>query len=264
MAAEPKGKALNIDKWLEDLPKNRIKRCGVEIEGAWVKVPVGTKIDRDGSVFKAMGDEGGLLRSKMPGMKVGEIPLGPMQPAQMPKAIKKFWPSQFDESCGLHAHMSFMTTLQYDLLADSQDYQETICEYLRRWGTEEKLAKDHLLWDRLEGKSKYCQKKFWPDLQIQQVQKDHDQERQGHRYTQVHYCWQRTNSVEVRVLPMLESPEQAIRAIRRVFDITNAYLLVTEKAKKVHGVIDIPFEAGRTRINLELKNGKVYEEYYED
>ena len=231
-------------------PKNRVARVGVELEGAWEKLPPGVKLERDGSVFKGL-DEGGLNRQGLPGFKVGELPIGPMQPAQLNSALRKFWPTKIDDSCGMHIHMSFETTLQYSLLADSPAYQETIIYYLLKWANEEKLPYAHPIWDRLRGNNKYCQKRFWPDLQIQRADKDHNQEREGHRYTMIHYCWSRTGTIECRILPMMETPELAGRGLRRIIDITNAYLSVVNKSRIKIGE------------KLELGSGDIYEEYYE-
>src|SRR5690348_1841470 len=98
----------------------------------------------------------------MPGYQVGEIAIGPIQPAQLACTMKKYYPSMMDASCGLHVHMSFDTLRYYSLLM-TPEYQETIVEYLRKWAVSEGFPNGHLIYERLKGQSVYCQKKYWPD-----------------------------------------------------------------------------------------------------
>lgn len=225
MAAKP----LDISRLLRQAPKNRIGRIGVELEGGWKQLPDGAHLERDGSVF---GDQG------VPGFKCGELPIGPMQPAAMPKFMKKYYPQKVDSTCGMHVHMSFESLRHYAWLM-VPEYQETICEYLIQWAKDERFSTDHHIWGRLKGESIYCQKKFWPDEQVSYKKKDHDHNRDGHRYTIVHYCG-RMLTIEVRVLPMMVTADQAIRAVKQVLDITNASLvLLADRNQKITEKMDV-------------------------
>lgn len=246
-----KVQALDLDKALARKPRNRIVLVGVELEGGWNVMPKGwgkPYPDRDGSVFKAQ-DGGEWKRVGYPNVMFGEIPVGPFQPIALKRKIKENYPHVVDASCGLHAHMSFETTYQYMLLADSPVYMETVSEYLLRWAKEEGFPKEHHIWDRLSGKNPYCKKVFCPELQTVVNRKDHDMNRKGNRYTFIHYAWSRYKTVECRALPMMETHEQATRAVKRLLEITNAYLSVCDKARlKVNG-------------QIELDNGDLYEEH---
>lgn len=262
---EPIIEPLNLDKVLGK-PRNRVAKCGVELEGGWLKVPIGVKLDEDYSVF---GVNAGKLAPD--GYRCGELPLGPILVAQLPSSMRKYYPDLVDSTCGMHIHMSFETTFQYNLLADSPAYQETMQDYLLKWAREEGFPDTHHIWPRLKGQSTFAQKEFWPQEQIQQIRKDHDRKRYGHRYTMIHYCWQRYATVECRVLPMMETYTQAIRAVRRVIDITNAYLILANKHKaKATGRVEmgekdknIYDEKGKDYKKVVLDNGDVYEEYIE-
>jgi hypothetical protein len=262
---EPVIEPLDLDKVLGK-PKNRVTKIGVELEGGWIKLPVGAKLERDSSVFND---------APPAGHKAGELPLGPMQVAQLGSSMRKYYPQAVDATCGMHVHMSFETLFQYNLLADSPVYQETVMEYLLRWAKEEGFKDAHHIWPRLKGQSIYAQKKYWPQEQMQRQQKDHDKERYGHRYTAIHYCWNRYGTVECRILPMMETVEQGIRATRRVIDITNAYLILADRSKarrtapsrskvemdfKSKGVYD---ERGKDYTKMVFENGDIYEEYIE-
>lgn len=223
-------------------PKNRIERLGVELEGAWKNLPGGVRLEHDGSVFRNT--------ALSPGWQKGELPIGPIQPAALEKFMRKYYPHKVDATCGMHVHMSFENLYQYSAL-ETIEYQESIIYYLTLWAKEEAFPKEHHIWKRLGGKSEFCQKKFWPDLQAAARVKDHDQNRDGHRYTIVNYCG-RQLTIEIRVLPMMVTVEQAIKAIRHVLDITNACLMVCAKREP------------RIKNRLELPNGEIYEEYIEE
>lgn len=242
MAPKDEFAPLNIDAALGKRPRNRIARVGIELEGGWREIPEGGQLQTDTSVFKG---------HVPPDLQCGEIALGPMQKINVARMVEKYYPTKVDETCGLHVHMGFETVYQYMLLADSPAYQDTVIEYLGRWGKKEGLPTTHPLWSRLRGESVYCQKKFWPQEQMGTSRKDHDQKRVGHRYTMIHYCWARYRTVECRLLPMMETAPQSVRVIKFLLDLTNAYLLTVDKGKvKDHG-------------KVELDNGDIYEEYVE-
>lgn len=261
-------KPLNLDGVLGK-PKNRVALIGLELEGGWKRNPENHPVVRDGSVFKD-SDAGGLARGKYPNHLCGEVGLGPIPVGLSTPLIRIAWPTVTDKSCGMHIHMSFETVFQYMVLADSPVYQETVMEYLRRWAEEEGFPGKDPIWARLHGKNEYCQPKFWPMAQMEWAKKDHDKERFGHRYTAIHYCWERFRTVECRLLPMMATAEQGIRAVRRVIDITNAYLLLAEKKKiKEEGKVEIGGhlggeireERGKNSVRIVFHNGDVYEEH---
>lgn len=233
-------KPLNLDDILGK-PKNRVARVGIELEGAWNPAPVGVKIERDSSVFHDHGDDGNIGRTLLPGWKVGEVPIGRIQPAQVKAALKKYYPQKIDKSCGMHVHLGFESMIHYSYLMEPE-YQATVLEYLARWARGEGLSATHPIWNRLAGGDMYCQPKFWPDEQVRNIRKDYDKTRVGHRYTILNYAYGRYKTIECRVLPMMETPEQAFKVIKVLLDITNASLLklkgkVMEK-HTVQGFID--------------------------
>lgn len=214
----------------------------MELEGGWQKLPVGTRLERDASVFHD---------APQAGLKVGELPLGPFVLGQLNQYMRKYYPYKVDETCGLHVHMSFESQLHYGYLADTPDYQETIVHYLSNWAKDQRLPEKHSIWERLKGDSQYCQKKFWPYDQMMTSRKDYDKSRKGHRYTIVHYCWTRNGTVEIRVLPMMDTVDLAISAVRCIVDVTNAYLMVCDKKHVI--------EKGE----VILSSGAMYEEIME-
>lgn len=261
MDRSSEGKALNLDAHLGKDLWNRVVRIGVELEGGWSELPKDAKIENDGSVFShARTAAGNLKRDGFPDWSFGEIPVGPMSPTRLRSALKKYWPTKIDNTCGMHVHMSFESVLQYSLLADSPDYQETVIKYMKKWA-DENLPVNHHIYERLSGANIYCQKKFWPFNQINQKKKGYGFE-VGHRYTMISYSWERHRTVECRLLPMMPTQALAISAINHLLDITNAYLVACEKTR-VKERVRVKSSKG-TVIKLELRKGEVYEEFLED
>lgn len=156
-------------------------------------------------------------------MEMGEIPSPPMPTEQVEVWMRRYYPQAVNETCGMHVHMSFENALHYQRLMVPA-YQDTVLKYITEWAKEEKLPSSHGLWPRLRGESRYCQHRFWADHQVRTTAKDHDQSREGHRYTVINYCYRMTGTVECRLLPMMENTDRGIRAVTRLLDITNAFL----------------------------------------
>jgi hypothetical protein len=233
-------KPLNLDAHLGKV-KNRVALVGVELEGGWIKLPPGvTQLEHDGSVFNGRLPAGAN--------HLGELPIGPVMPAAIDELIRINHPNKVNHTCGMHVHMSFDTLWYYHLLM-VPEYQKTILHYLTLWAKQVGFKENHCIWERLQGKSRYCQEKFWPDAQASQKRKGHDQGTPGHRYTHVHYCG-RINTIEIRTLPMMETIKTAVSGIHQILDITNACLYVLgTQAKR---------DLGTAKVSL--PNNLVYEE----
>jgi len=157
----------------------------------------------------------------------------------------------------MHVHMSFKLASHYSSLM-TIEYQNTMIEYLSRWGRGMNFPDTHPIWPRLAGKNKYCQLKFWPDKQAVVHRKDYNQDKPGHRYTAINYCHglNGNGTLEVRVLPMMDTVDQAISAVKCVLDVTNASLVaLARKNKKIadsFSVIDSYGSKGVTEHSIEL------------
>lgn len=208
-------------------PRNRVALIGVELEGGWDNLPKGLRREdfvRDGSLD--------ALQRKIPTTFVNELPSPPLEMDAMIAWMRAHWPQHVDETCGMHVHLSFKTALAYSKVV-REEYPGTILKYIRQWAEQEQVDKSNPLWDRLEGKSQYCQHQFFGDDQIRNTRKDHDKVRRGHRYTVINYCWGRNMpTAECRLLPMFSDVEQGIRAMQQVVEITNKFLAATAKRER--------------------------------
>lgn len=252
------------DKLIRDLDnvlgkaRNRIYRIGIELEGGWKKLPANSTnaIVHDGSVIipesflprtAAEGvldlrtlqylQQRGTAPRRNPEIMTGEIPSDPMEVIKMPIWMKQFYPHFVNETCGMHVHMSFQSALHYMRLM-VPEYQDTVIHYMSLFAKEEKLASDHPIWDRLAGKSEYCQHIFDPDRQARKTRKEfnhHDPA--GHRYTVINYCYGTKGTMECRLLPMMKDSAQGIRAIQKLLDVTNAFLINRGREEKLRGEV---------------------------
>ena len=159
-----------------------------------------------------------------------------MLPIGVASWIRKFYPHFTDKTCGLHIHMSFENVKTYEMLM-VPEFPVTVLEYLKRWANDQRLEPEHPLWDRLADQSKYCQHKFWPDEQVKlerlKSPEYYDQDRNGSRYTVINYCYKLHGTMECRILPMFESVNRAVSAVKLILDVTNASLVaLAQKDKK--------------------------------
>lgn len=243
------GKALILPEGLGTF-KNQVYRIGIELEGAWAKVPRGTKIIRDGSVTFRPGDFG--PEGPSANLQIGELPSPPLELEAYPGWLKTYFPTHINATCGMHVHLSFRTALQYQRLMDPK-YPATIVAYVRKWAEREGLPPENPIWPRLKGESRYCQHLFHADQQVKFQDKTFNQDQPGHRYTVINYCYSRYTTLECRLLPMFPTAKQAQSAIDELVSITNAFLK-TDRTREVGVRSEITVTGGgikeETRINL--------------
>ena len=225
-------KPLKIDNLLGKC-KNRIFRVGVEFEGAWETLPKGVNLGHDGSVqfkdIKKLNPETGLNEAIKTSVSVGELPSEPMQPHELTKWYKRYYPQHVNDTCGMHVHMSFEKLINYSRLM-VPEFQQTIIAYLKKWGEAMELPEKHLLYHRLAGKNSFCKNEFYADHQAI-ANKSYNQTGAS-RYTMINYPFAQHSTIECRVLPMFENWELALKAVQQVLDITNASLVVLGKQKE--------------------------------
>ena len=219
------GVPVDLAKYLGERGKirNRIEKVGIELEGGWNQVNTDAKNGRfvpDSSVCQLNFRNVGELVS-LP------IPLkGDYKPVD--KWLVDNYPDGLNHTCGLHVHMSFDSAINYMRLL-RPEFPATVVKIFSDWATREKLRLDHSLWERLQGKSIYCQHQYQGDDQLANNRKDYDKGRKGHRYTVINYAYNRTGTLECRLLPMLDTVDQALSAVHELLDATNSFLIATAR-----------------------------------
>lgn len=229
------GAPIDLTEWLASDRKlrNRVFQVGLELEGAWHTLPKGVRLQRDGSLdgFAAQIAVEGQLQIPPRPWQVGELPSPPLSMKEEDATFWKTWlrtmyPHRVSPACGLHIHMSFLNAFIYQRLMHPS-YPATILKYMKEWATQAALPPDNPLWTRLEGKSKYCKHQFFADMQAATTQKDYNQEREGHRYTVINYCYSRNHTAECRLLPMFDTADLALSALAEIIKVTNTFLVAT-------------------------------------
>lgn len=226
--------------------KNRIERIGIELEGAWLEKHPPLPVVRDGSVeipppkqkrmpsFSTQTEMNDwtlkerVRLAKVTPVDIGEITTGNNGIPNTEEAIDQFlfpnYPQVVNATCGLHVHMS-TTQMNYQRLMDP-DLTKVMVEGLKKWAEREELPQDHPLWPRLnQPDHRHCAHTYCGDEQVKQTGKDFNSRGKPHsRYTAINYCFGQHKTVEVRLLSMFDTPEQAKRAILEVIKITNRFL----------------------------------------
>ena len=246
---EPNWKPVDIDRAREKV-RNRVYRVGIELEGGWDQLPAPTnRLAHDGSV--QFGRRPGETMPRYHGeMPSGVLDVVKSSPTYWGSWVRANYPQHVNDTCGMHVHLSFKTAFAYNRIMRAE-YPATVVEEFKKWSKREDLAAEHPIWNRLAGKCRYCQLKFDADNQVINRDKDHNQDRAGHRYTVINYCWARYNTAECRLLPMMVDAPLATRAIQELIDVTNAFLLATGKREErlVAGhAVDEGMEQVETRI----------------
>lgn len=174
---------------------------------------------------------------------VGEIPSPPLKLTKWRTWLQTNFPAYVNDTCGMHVHQSFDTSLTYQRLMTPQ-YPKTVLEEFKKWAQQKGLAKDHPLMLRLYGEGKagtpseFCQAIFQADEQARRTEKRFQHFEPGHRYTIMNYCWGMGNrqTIECRLLPMFEDFDVAAEATEKLLWITNAFLAVTKKKESRHKI----------------------------
>ena len=225
-------------------PKNRILKAGIELEGGWANNPP-TPVIHDGSVkfpapelrpqpmFSTTAERYAWVREEQTRLDqaqfrhIGEIVSPPMEATEptVTDFVTANYPTAVNDTCGLHVHMSFKHRLNYQRLM-TPEFTKAMVVGLREWAEQEKLPKGHPLWPRLlDPDHRHCAHIYCGEEQSKQVSKDYQSRGKAHsRYTAINYCYNQHQTVECRLLSMMDTPEQAVRAVMEVLRITNRFL----------------------------------------
>lgn len=225
--------------------RNRVYRIGLELEGGWNKLPAGVHLVRDGSVtFSEHIPHVGELVSPI-------LSITNNSPSWWRNWIRIHYPHHVNATCGMHVHINFKTAFSYNRVMTAA-YPATVVEEFRKWATAKHMPDSHPIWPRLAGKCRFCQHVFDADNQARSEDKDHDQQRVGHRYTVINYCYGRYCTAECRLLPMMNTVDMATEAIQELLDITNAFLVALPFKREKKQQLDFTADEGLERVRTQL------------
>jgi hypothetical protein len=181
----------------QNVPPNRMNKfihaMGVELEGAWEEEPA--NIHHDGSVSAR-------------GPYAGEYHTPPcVSWKELRGHVVDNYPDAINDSCGLHVHFSFTNTGLYSRLMDKEFYAYFV-KLMEGFGRKHKMPP--VFKKRLAGENRFCKRAWHPDIQAA------SRNRGDYRYCLWNFCHGLHRTAECRVLPMFQTPEQAIKAIQAV------------------------------------------------
>lgn len=193
-----------------------INRMGIELEGAWKgerginPFPSLVRIKYDGSVYftRPRVNDG-----SRPFLHYGEVVSDPLTPEELKAFAVAHCPTDVNDSCGTHIHVSLRSNALYGCLLTPQFYKELLDKYTEY---NEKVIRpeDENLYKvfafRLRGTNRYCKKGF---KGLSQSTMDH---KGSDRYHHLNYCHKLHGTVEIRVLPATTNP----RVLTDLIDIT--------------------------------------------
>ncbi len=127
------------------------------------------------------------------------------------------YPSEFNETCGIHVHLSFNNLQSYVKLMNKQFHRGMVNNFAE-WGQIRDIYSKSQFWTRLGGYNRFCRKRHTPESQIYLTEKD------PIRYTHLNYCFKMHGTIELRLLPTFKSKELALDTVARYYNFVNRYL----------------------------------------
>ncbi|MBW6469638.1 MAG: hypothetical protein K0A90_00270 [Methanosarcinaceae archaeon] len=197
-----------------------INKIGIEIEGGWIHSFILKYLKGDGSVhinnMRCYDDDDDEDEDyNEPYGYSGEVCSEPINIQEGIEYINNYYPDEFNETCGIHFHISFKNNKYASILTDKRFYEMFIKDFTV-WGLKQKIDSSSLFWTRLNGKNQFCKNIFNPDGQI--LQNDS-------RYTQINFCsLKKHNTVEFRVFPVFDKKHQTVSALKKLVSIINKFI----------------------------------------
>lgn len=251
-----------------------IKRVGIELEGGWHERPMAENLQmvEDGSVeglgtsssdvdmcecsCECEGDDrcGGDYDENCNGCHVcrgetclepeddtselefvGEArPRVPLAKVEVLDWVDMAYPSKYNETCGLHIHVSFDQPWEYVALQTQEFYESFLAwafEHARRQGDLTTQA------PRLRGENRYCRR--WNKRADLLGQVD-GQGYYDERYRHVNFCWAKHGTLEFRLWGMT-TPPKARALVKGTLEFVERWLLEHAREDAENGQSEVSF-----------------------
>jgi len=231
-----------------------IKSLGVELEGAWQKLPEAFFNSENKYHMKVYRNDGSLHNLEELLCKtcnkntrycicevknfdnadmennnfkyVGECASYPyFHINNMLKFIEDYYPIKTNKTCGLHIHLKPENLNEYQKLMSKKFYNDFI-QAVKYWAKSRQINEDSELYRRLKGTMTYCKLGFVP----------HQNGTDSPHYNMISYCYAKHGTIEIRVFPAFQSMYLARDAVRFTYDFTNSWLICNNnlKSKRSH------------------------------
>lgn len=211
-------------------PTGKIITIGIELEGGFNRLPdhelINYSTHEDSSVEVGDGDcgeccacEDGDQCTNRGYDFVGELVSSVMPITDWQDWVKQCYPSEHDSSCGTHVHLGVSNTSAYEN-CNSQEFHDYFVRELKAWGKRANIRSTNF-WDRINGKNSMCSDEYLGKEQLAV----RDEGYPSCRYCILNFQYHKHGTIEVRVLPVFDSPELTISAIKAVIKIFDTWLM---------------------------------------
>ena len=216
-----------------------IKQIGIEIEGAFNRYDANdTTFHHDGSVEL---DDDGRCECCMEECDchdqdrehdcecdsnynyVGELVSTPLEFDKVHEWINRNYPEEFNNSCGMHIHLSFKNDMEYSKFCSEEFYNYFLTK-ITDWAHKNKVKEDSRFFKRLNGQNTFCKRK-WEESNAKSQLSDI-----GDRYNMLNYCYSKHRTIEVRLSHVWQNRDYAFRYVECVYDIFNSWLLKQKRS----------------------------------
>jgi hypothetical protein len=187
-------------------------KIGIEIEGRWLNRD--TVIARAREAGLTACSDGSVTESPDTRARPYEIQTVPGSLREAIMQLVDFYPDETDQSCGMHVHVSFPSTVLSVL--NSQQFFDYYLEQWEAWGRENRVRAGSQFWRRLEGDNDYCVPNHYRE-QADVTSCD--------RYVQLNFsAWNEHKTVECRMLPMFRTARLGVLAVQKLIEIYETWL----------------------------------------
>lgn len=224
-----------------------IDKVGLEVEGGWEGPKLVPPFD-DLDLIADHSIDGTTLHRDKPMLSphVGEAVSKPLPLAEVSPWIDKYWPTETNNTCGYHIHISLKNPLHYMLLT-KKAYAILLYKQMNALGVERGFPKEHYLFKRLSGENPFCALSFDASGQINVREK-----RVGMRvrYGFLNFAKNIHGTVEFRALPTFDNKDDARAFTMHFINVTEDYIaselrrlpsmkrsLVLEESNGLHKII---------------------------
>lgn len=198
-----------------------INKIGLEVEGGWDgERGIAPFDDLDLHVDRSI--DGTMMRAdrRMQSPHVGEAISDPIDRDAVYEWINKYWPTEANNTCGYHIHVSFLKP-KYYTLCTRKTFFLLLLEKVQQKVEEIPLGPRHYLRRRLEGGNLFCNLDFDASGQIR-IQERRIVNRV--RYGALNFAHGIHGTMEFRLYPAFRSKKEAKTFTDVYIDTINEYL----------------------------------------
>jgi hypothetical protein len=157
---------------------------------------------------------------------VGELVSNPLTFDRVHEWLNRNYPLDFNNSCGMHIHLSFKNNLEYAKFCTPKFFH-FFKDQIREWA-ENNGVKSTQFFKRLDNGNTFTKDLFDCKNQLHSL---------GDRYCILNYCWRKHKTIEIRLSHVWQNKNFAYMYIEKLVDIFNTWLLLQKRSVKIPLVV---------------------------